>query len=260
MPFLIGRSTIGPEELDQLLDQLTTHGSFFKIAVSCWCGRKDSNLHALAGASPSSWCVCQFRHFRVLGGLTRRQLLSRRSPSCFFGCLRRRRLLRPGCDCRCGRGPRGRRCTGARVRVWPPAGRAPGAPTMNSTAAIVVARDSTVAPLRAPNAAWLLAAAERVGDVAALALLKQDRPASARGRRARRRRRPGNTASVFEKGKLIIPVANGTSVIIPAAGAAPRDDVEERPDIEAGAADQGAVHVRPARSGRRMLSGLTLPP
>ena len=29
-----------------------------------WCGRKDSNLHALAGASPSSWCVCQFRHFR----------------------------------------------------------------------------------------------------------------------------------------------------------------------------------------------------
>src|SRR3954465_13192495 len=30
-----------------------------------WCGRKDSNLHALAGASPSSWCVCQFRHFRA---------------------------------------------------------------------------------------------------------------------------------------------------------------------------------------------------
>src|SRR6187397_824210 len=29
-----------------------------------WCGRKDSNLHALASASPSSWCVCQFRHFR----------------------------------------------------------------------------------------------------------------------------------------------------------------------------------------------------
>src|SRR5579872_2460804 len=29
-----------------------------------WCGRGDSNPHALASASPSSWCVCQFRHFR----------------------------------------------------------------------------------------------------------------------------------------------------------------------------------------------------
>ena len=29
------------------------------------------------------------------------------------------------------------------------------APTTNSTASTVVARDSTVAPLRAPNAAWL---------------------------------------------------------------------------------------------------------
>ena len=29
-----------------------------------WCGRKDSNLHGIATASPSSWCVCQFRHFR----------------------------------------------------------------------------------------------------------------------------------------------------------------------------------------------------
>jgi hypothetical protein len=25
----------------------------------------DSNHHALASASPSSWCVCQFRHDRV---------------------------------------------------------------------------------------------------------------------------------------------------------------------------------------------------
>ena len=30
-----------------------------------WCGRVDSNHHALASASPSSWCVCQFRHDRV---------------------------------------------------------------------------------------------------------------------------------------------------------------------------------------------------
>ena len=29
-----------------------------------WCGRGDSNPHDVATASPSSWCVCQFRHFR----------------------------------------------------------------------------------------------------------------------------------------------------------------------------------------------------
>ena len=31
-----------------------------------WCGRGDSNPHALASVSPSSWCVCQFRHFRTM--------------------------------------------------------------------------------------------------------------------------------------------------------------------------------------------------
>jgi hypothetical protein len=30
-----------------------------------WCGREDSNLHGIATASPSSWCVCQFRHYRI---------------------------------------------------------------------------------------------------------------------------------------------------------------------------------------------------
>ena len=34
-----------------------------------WCGRGDSNPHDLATASPSSWCVCQFRHFRVRADL-----------------------------------------------------------------------------------------------------------------------------------------------------------------------------------------------
>src|SRR2546430_3827670 len=34
-----------------------------------WCGRKDSNLHGIATASPSSWCVCQFRHFRKQAGI-----------------------------------------------------------------------------------------------------------------------------------------------------------------------------------------------
>jgi hypothetical protein len=30
-----------------------------------WCGRVDSNHHGIATASPSSWCVCQFRHDRT---------------------------------------------------------------------------------------------------------------------------------------------------------------------------------------------------
>src|SRR6187402_1406762 len=34
-------------------------------AFLCWCGRGDSNPHGIATASPSSWCVCQFRHFRI---------------------------------------------------------------------------------------------------------------------------------------------------------------------------------------------------
>ena len=33
-----------------------------------WCERGDSNPHVLANASPSSWCVCQFRHFRDEAG------------------------------------------------------------------------------------------------------------------------------------------------------------------------------------------------
>jgi hypothetical protein len=32
--------------------------------LEIWCGRGDSNPHGIATASPSSWCVCQFRHFR----------------------------------------------------------------------------------------------------------------------------------------------------------------------------------------------------
>jgi hypothetical protein len=31
-----------------------------------WCGRVDSNHHGIATASPSSWCVCQFRHDRAV--------------------------------------------------------------------------------------------------------------------------------------------------------------------------------------------------
>src|SRR5262249_40358360 len=35
-----------------------------------WWERGDSTPHGIATASPSSWCVCQFRHFRS-GGKTR---------------------------------------------------------------------------------------------------------------------------------------------------------------------------------------------
>ena len=36
-----------------------------------WCRRGDLNPHALAGTSPSSWRVCQFRHSDVVSGLSR---------------------------------------------------------------------------------------------------------------------------------------------------------------------------------------------
>src|SRR5687768_14527650 len=36
-------------------------------ASEVWCERGDSNPHGIATASPSSWCVCQFRHFREAG-------------------------------------------------------------------------------------------------------------------------------------------------------------------------------------------------
>jgi hypothetical protein len=42
-----------------------------------WCGRVDSNHHGIATASPSSWCVCQFRHDRIL---TRTKRKYSRSP------------------------------------------------------------------------------------------------------------------------------------------------------------------------------------
>ena len=38
--------------------------SRFALRIESWCGRVDSNHHGIATASPSSWCVCQFRHDR----------------------------------------------------------------------------------------------------------------------------------------------------------------------------------------------------
>src|SRR4051794_31009775 len=40
----------------------------FAGPLGVWCGRGDSNPHDIAIASPSSWCVCQFRHFRDVRG------------------------------------------------------------------------------------------------------------------------------------------------------------------------------------------------
>src|SRR3984893_15154340 len=37
----------------------------FTAGFEDWCGRGDSNPYDIAIASPSSWCVCQFRHFRL---------------------------------------------------------------------------------------------------------------------------------------------------------------------------------------------------
>ncbi len=45
-----------------------------------WCGRGDSNPHGIATASPSSWCVCQFRHFRRREGGPNRPPLSHTPP------------------------------------------------------------------------------------------------------------------------------------------------------------------------------------
>src|SRR5204863_5599914 len=39
---------------------------FTRDCKKLWCGREDSNLHGIATASPSSWCVCQFRHYRTV--------------------------------------------------------------------------------------------------------------------------------------------------------------------------------------------------
>ena len=47
-------------------------------AFLSWCGRGDSNPHGIATASPSSWCVCQFRHFRVRGSSTAASLRAAR--------------------------------------------------------------------------------------------------------------------------------------------------------------------------------------
>jgi hypothetical protein len=46
------------------VDALIAPDELWQAKSRCWCGRGDSNPHGLATVSPSSWCVCQFRHFR----------------------------------------------------------------------------------------------------------------------------------------------------------------------------------------------------
>jgi hypothetical protein len=49
-------------------------GSDWKF-IEKWCGRVDSNHHGIATASPSSWCVCQFRHDRAESILSAEELI-----------------------------------------------------------------------------------------------------------------------------------------------------------------------------------------
>src|SRR6185503_6053957 len=124
------------------------------IAVSCWCGRGDSNPHGIATASPSSWCVCQFRHFREEDGYFA-------GVSAGGAGVAGAGVVAAG-GAGFGGSVAGGGATGARAGARPPI-TDPGprwptipstsAPTTNSTAQTVVARESTVAPLRAPNAA-----------------------------------------------------------------------------------------------------------
>src|SRR5271156_3640496 len=42
-----------------------TNAQVRTLELDIWCGRVDSNHHGISTASPSSWCVCQFRHDRA---------------------------------------------------------------------------------------------------------------------------------------------------------------------------------------------------
>src|SRR5262245_25036865 len=131
---------------------------------SNWCGRGDSNPHALASASPSSWCVCQFRHFRKERGLRKFYF----GPVAPVAPVAGAGAVDDGAGVVAGAGVSGAFAGapgtlggGAEPLTIDPGPRCPmiasaSAPSMNRTASTVVALDSTVAPARAPNADWLL--------------------------------------------------------------------------------------------------------
>ena len=63
---------------------------FSESEAEGWCGREDSNLHGVAPASPSSWCVYQFRHCRK----ERATITERRAHAPALQALRGRRARR----------------------------------------------------------------------------------------------------------------------------------------------------------------------
>lgn len=44
-----------------------SHVQTFRTVGKSTCAGQGLNLHDVAIASPSSWCVCQFRHPRIYG-------------------------------------------------------------------------------------------------------------------------------------------------------------------------------------------------
>src|SRR5690606_37927874 len=67
LPSCLERRSWSTDCPDELVGSVVWRGPVVALpkASDGWCGRGDSNPHELAPASPSSWCVCQFRHFRV---------------------------------------------------------------------------------------------------------------------------------------------------------------------------------------------------
>ena len=138
-----------------------------------WCGSGDLNPDAPKSASPSSWCVCQFRHFRAEG---RSKTKTR---AYFAGVVAGAAGVDAGgVDVAGGvagaadgvaagavdRGGVSGLAAGGGAGVpltTDPVPRCPmiesaSANSMKRTAATEVALVSSVAPERAPNAAWLL--------------------------------------------------------------------------------------------------------
>jgi hypothetical protein len=137
--------------------------------LAIWCGRGDSNPHDIAIASPSSWCVCQFRHFRdedprpPEGGsdLLRTYFGCGVAGCGGVGCVvgfvgAAGGATGPGVAGRGAADRAGGGGAGVPVMIDPgprcPAIASTSANTMNNTARIVVALVSTVAPDLAPNA------------------------------------------------------------------------------------------------------------
>ena len=109
--------------------------------VNYWCGRKDLNLHALASASPSSWCVCQFRHFRERNAL-QKLYIARHGLSSFPSPPSARAATPTTVAAAPRRRSTGRRRTRSPVRRAPGASRRRTTDTRRSTAARILSRSA----------------------------------------------------------------------------------------------------------------------